>query len=78
MQQGSVTVKAGDRVTAGQMIGKLGNSGDSFGPHVHYQLQSAPLLFQGQSLPFRFKNIDSPATLPRQGVRSKIVGEISI
>lgn len=60
LQQGSVTVKAGDRVTAGQVMGKLGNSGDSFGPHLHYQLQSAPLLFHGQSLPFRFQNIDIP------------------
>ena len=60
LQQGSVTVKAGDRVTAGQAIGKLGNSGDSFGPHLHYQLQSRPQLFQGQSLPFRFQNGDGP------------------
>jgi hypothetical protein len=41
MQQGSITVKVGERAVAGQVIGKLGNSGDSFGPHVHYQLQSA-------------------------------------
>lgn len=60
MQQGSVTVKVGERVAAGQVIGKLGNSGNSFGPHLHYQLQSAPQLFNGQSLPFRFQNIDDP------------------
>ena len=60
MQQGSVTVKLGERVTAGQVIGRLGNSGDSYGPHLHYQLQSAPQLFHGQSLPFRFQNIDAP------------------
>jgi murein DD-endopeptidase MepM/ murein hydrolase activator NlpD len=60
MQQGSVTVKVGERVTAGQVIGRLGNSGNSFGPHLHYQLQSSPQLFHGQSLPFRFQNIDHP------------------
>jgi hypothetical protein len=60
MQQGSVTVKVGERVAAGQVIGRLGNSGDSFGPHLHYQLQSGPRLFQDQSLPFRFQNIDVP------------------
>lgn len=60
MQQGSVTVKPGERLAAGQVIGKLGNSGNSFGPHLHYQLQSGPQLFQGQSLPFRFQNIDDP------------------
>ena len=59
MQPGSVTVKVGDRVVAGQVIGKLGNSGDAYGPHLHYQIQSGPRLFQDQPLPFRFQNIDS-------------------
>jgi hypothetical protein len=60
MQPGSVAVRAGDRVVTGQVIGRLGNSGDSFGPHLHYQLQSGPRLFQDQPLPFRFQNIDGP------------------
>jgi hypothetical protein len=60
MQQGSVTVKVSDRVAAGQVIGRLGNSGDSFGPHLHYQFQSGPQLFHDQPLPFRFQNIDEP------------------
>ena len=60
MQPGSVTVKVGDRVTTGEVVGKLGNSGDAFGPHLHYQLQSGPRLFQDPSLPFRFQNIDTP------------------
>ena len=60
MQPGSITVKEGDRVAAGQAIGRLGNSGDAFGPHVHYQLQSGPRLWEFQSLPFRFQNIEAP------------------
>lgn len=47
-------------IAAGQVIGKLGSSEDSFGPHLHYQLQSGPQLFHGQSLPFRFQNVDGP------------------
>jgi murein DD-endopeptidase MepM/ murein hydrolase activator NlpD len=63
MQAGSVSVKEGDRIVTGQIVGWLGNSGDAFGPHLHYQLQSGPRLFQYQSLPFRFTNVDDP--LPR-------------
>src|SRR5262245_60814142 len=59
-QQGSVTVTAGQRVAAGQVIGRLGNSGDSFGPHLHYQLQSGPQVFVDQSLPVTFHNVDVP------------------
>lgn len=60
MQQGSITLKVGDRVAVGQVIGKLGNSGDSGGPHLHYQFQSGPQLFHHQGLPFRFQNVDAP------------------
>jgi Peptidase family M23 len=65
MQQGSLTVKVGERVAAGQVIGKLGNSGNAFGPHVHYQLQSGPRLFHDQGLPFTFHNIN--VTAPSRG-----------
>jgi biotin carboxyl carrier protein len=60
LRHGSVTVSEGERVAAGQVIGALGNSGDSSGPHLHYQLQAGPRLFHDQSLPFRFQNIDVP------------------
>ena len=32
---GSVTVKVGDYVQAGQQVGRVGNSGRSTGPHIH-------------------------------------------
>jgi hypothetical protein len=65
MQQGSIMVKEGDRVAAGQVIGKLGNSGDAFGPHLHYQLQSGPNLFHDQGLPFKFQGMDAPPSRGR-------------
>lgn len=40
MQDGSMSVKAGQRVTAGQNIGKVGNTGRSRGAHLHLQIES--------------------------------------
>lgn len=65
MQPGSVTVNVGDRVAAGQVVGRLGNSGDAFGPHLHYQLQSGPRLWQAQSVPVTFQNLEGPLSRGR-------------
>ena len=36
---GSIKVKIGDVVDYGQVIGKIGNSGDSTGPHLHIDMK---------------------------------------
>lgn len=38
MQQGSMQVKAGDKVTVGQVIGRVGNTGRSYGAHLHLEI----------------------------------------
>jgi hypothetical protein len=38
LQQGSVTVRPGDQVRQGQVVGRVGSSGSSLFPHLHYQL----------------------------------------
>lgn len=40
----SFTVKRGDKVVAGQVIGKCGNSGRSPYPHLHFQVQATPFI----------------------------------
>ncbi|UOQ88634.1 M23 family metallopeptidase [Agromyces endophyticus] len=41
MQFGSIAVSVGQRVTAGQQVGNVGNTGQSTGPHMHLEMFGA-------------------------------------
>ncbi len=49
---GTVRVHRGEQVREGQVLGKLGNSGNSTGPHLHFQLMNRPSLADSDGLPF--------------------------
>lgn len=58
LQRGSVSVKVGQRVKAGQQVGRVGMSGDAYIPHVHYELRDGKGASFGsegvEGLPARF------------------------
>lgn len=54
LQAGSLAVRAGQQVAAGQKLGTCGNSGRSSLPHLHYHLQTGAAYNQGVGLPAQF------------------------
>lgn len=54
LQQGSLQVKPGDTIRAGQPLGRLGASGSAYFPHLHYELRSAAGV-AAEGLPVRFE-----------------------
>ncbi len=64
LKPGSVSVSVGDRLSQGQQIGRLGNSGNSDFPHLHFQLMSSPSPLGSDGLPFVLRSFDSPGSIP--------------
>ena len=64
LKRGSVAVAAGDAVTAGQVIGACGNSGNTSEPHVHihHQREAPGEVPEGfaEGLPLYFESPDGP------------------
>ncbi|WP_433400957.1 M23 family metallopeptidase [Streptomyces sp. CA-146814] len=61
VRRGSLLVKAGDTVRAGQEIGRVGNSGNSSEPHLHLQLMDGPDLDAARGVPFTWRGVGVPA-----------------
>ncbi|ACY97771.1 MULTISPECIES: M23 family metallopeptidase [Thermomonospora] len=54
LRRGSLRVRPGQRVRAGQQIAECGNSGNSAEPHLHFQLMDSPRTAIAAGLPFAF------------------------
>ncbi len=56
----AVTVDQGERVAAGQWVGQSGTTGNSTGPHLHFEVRLTPQLGSG---------VDPREWLATRGVR---------
>jgi murein DD-endopeptidase MepM/ murein hydrolase activator NlpD len=52
LMPGSVGVSPGERVVRGQLVGSLGFTGDSTGPHLHFHLARTSSPINGDGIPF--------------------------
>ncbi len=52
LHPGSVLVKAGDHIHRGQMIARIGCSGDATVPHLHFEVTTSTKLIAGEGMPY--------------------------
>ncbi|MCX4515784.1 M23 family metallopeptidase [Streptomyces sp. NBC_01619] len=61
LKTGSLTaagIHEGQRVKAGQKLGRVGNSGASGAPHLHFQIMDEPDVVAADGLPYEFNSFD--------------------
>ena len=63
LQPWSLHVKVGDRVRRGQMLGRLGNSGNSDAPHLHFHLCDANSPLGCEGVPYAFEQMEVLGTV---------------
>jgi hypothetical protein len=64
LKPGSVLVRAGTRVTKGQVLGRTGSTGSSTGPHLHFQLMDGPSTIDSDGIPYVFERFDVQGRMP--------------
>ena len=67
LEHRDILVRGGDRVKAGDLIGYVGSAGQSTGPHLHFEVWSAPGRLGGKAL-------DPAAWLARAGATEPLAG----
>ena len=58
LQPGSLRVKVGDQVRRGQVLGLVGNSGNSTEPHLHFHISNANSPLAAEGLPYAFESFE--------------------
>jgi hypothetical protein len=58
LQPGSIRVKTGDRVKRGQVLGLVGNSGNSTEPHLHFHISDGTSPLGAEGIPYVQESVE--------------------
>lgn len=70
LKEGSLKVKTGDRVEKGRAIARVGNTGNSSAPHLHFQLMDSRDFLTANGLPVMFENAPASLIVIEYGVKA--------
>ena len=84
LRPGSVAVAVGESVRTGDVLGRVGHTGNSTNPHLHFQLMDSVDLMKAQGIPVAFRSYEVRAGdgwrpvsdgIPRRAERIRYEGE---
>jgi murein DD-endopeptidase MepM/ murein hydrolase activator NlpD len=58
LQPGSIRVRIGERVRTGQVLGLVGNSGNSTEPHLHFHVSDANSPLGSEGIPYIHQSVE--------------------
>lgn len=64
LQPGSIRVHRGDKVKRGQMMGLVGDSGNSLAPHLHFQVMDQPSSLAANGIPYAIEEFQITGKVP--------------
>ena len=64
LQPGSIRVHPGERVKLGQVLGLVGDSGNSIVPHLHFQVTNGPSSMASNGLPYEIREFEITGEVP--------------
>ena len=64
MQPGSIKVHRGEHVHSGQVIGLVGDTGNSIVPHLHFQVTDGPTSLASNGLPYEISEFEVTGKTP--------------
>jgi hypothetical protein len=74
MQPSSLRVRVGQRVVTGQLLGRLGNSGNSDAPHLHFHVMDSPAPLGSNGLPYVFRSFRGEGTVTAADLDTLLTG----
>jgi Peptidase family M23 len=66
LQKGSVKVAPGEKVKRGQVIGLLGNTGNTSAPHLHFHLMESPSVLCSSGIPYALDSFALAGQVPEK------------
>lgn len=58
LQKGSISVTPGQKISKGDLLGSVGHSGNSFAPHLHFQLMDSSDIATANGIPCAFEKYE--------------------